>query len=104
MQQDCRDRGRRVRDTSSEPVAANTDEDQQLIEGRSYADAVAKGEERILRVVMGDSIVRKLDKIINKGCDVTICLPGAKIADVTETVEQVMRNGHGDPFLCIWHK
>ena len=53
--------GRRVRDTISEPVAANIDEEQQLIEGRSYADAVAKGKERKLRVVMGDSVVRKLD-------------------------------------------
>ena len=38
--------GRRVRDTNGEPVADNTDEEQQLIEGRSYADAVAKGKER----------------------------------------------------------
>ena len=63
--------GRRVRDTSGEPVADNTDEEQQLIEGRSYADAVAKGKERKVRVVMGDSIVRKLDKIINTGGGVT---------------------------------
>ena len=29
MQQDCRDRGRRVRDTSGEPVAVNTDEERE---------------------------------------------------------------------------
>ena len=65
------------------PRLANTNEEQQLLEGRSYADAVAKGKETKLRVVMGGSIVRKLDKIINKGGDVTVCLPGAKIEDVT---------------------
>ena len=59
--------GRRVRYTSGEPVAANIDEEQQLIASRSYADAVAKGKERKVRVAMGDSIVRKLDKIINRG-------------------------------------
>ena len=31
-------------DTSVEEVASNTVEKQQLIEGRSYADAVAKGK------------------------------------------------------------
>ena len=35
---------------------------------------------------MGDYIVRKLDKIINRVDDVTVCLPGAKIEDVTERV------------------
>ena len=92
-------RGRRVRDTSGEQVADNTDEEQQLIGGRSYEDAVAKGKERKVRVVMGDSIVRKLDKIINRGDDVTVCLPGAKIEDVTERVGQVMGNGYGGSIL-----
>ena len=67
MKQRNRSGGRRVRETSGEPVAATTDEEQQLVEGRSYADAVAKGKERKVRVVMGDSIVRKLDKITNGG-------------------------------------
>ena len=92
-------RGRRVRVTSIDPVADNTDEEQQLIEGRSYADTVAKGKERKVRVVMGDSIVRKLDKIINRGSDVTVCLPGAKIEDVTERVGHVMGNGYGGSIL-----
>ena len=85
---------RRVSDTSGQPVADNTDEEQQLLEGRSYADAVAKGKERTVRVVMGDSIVRKLDKIINRGDDVTVCQE-----DVTERVGQVMGNGYGGSIL-----
>ena len=44
-------------------------------------------------MVMGDSIVRKLDKLINKGDDFTVYLPGAKIEDVTERVGQLMGNG-----------
>ena len=30
---------------------------------------------------MGDSIVRKTDIVLNKGDDVVVCLPGAKISD-----------------------
>ena len=48
---------------------------------------------------MGDSIVTKLDKIINKGDDVTVCLPGTKMEDVTERVGQVMGNGYGGSII-----
>ena len=99
MKQRNRSGGGGVRDTSGEPVADNTDEEQQLIEGRSYGDAVAKGKERKVRVVKGDSVVRKLDKIIKRGDDVTVCLPGAKIEDVTERVGKVMGNGYGGSIL-----
>ena len=78
MQQGCIDQGERVSDTSGEEVAVQK---QQLIDGRSYADAVAKVKERKLRVIMWDSTVgRKLDKIINK----TVCLSGEQFEDVTE--------------------
>ena len=45
------------------------------------------------------SIARSLDKIINKGVDVTVCLPGAKIEAVRERVGQVMGNGHGGSII-----
>ena len=35
---------------------------------------------------MGDSIVRKTDTRLNKGEDVVVCLPGARIEHVTERV------------------
>ena len=38
------------------------------------------------------------------GVDVTVCLPGAKIENVTEIVGQVMGKGQGDPFLCVWQQ
>ena len=53
-------------------------------------------------MVMWDSFVRNQDKIINKGDDVTVCLPGAKIEDITERVGQLMGNYHGEPLLCMW--
>ena len=52
-------------------------------------------------MVIGDSTVRKLDMIINKGDDVMICLPGAKIEDATERVGQVMGNGYGGSILVL---
>ena len=39
---------------------------------------------------MGDSIIRKVDKIVNRGDDITVCLPGAKIEDIAEKAGQVM--------------
>ena len=32
----------------------------------------------------GDSIIMKVDKIVNRGDDITVCLPGAKIEDMAE--------------------
>ena len=37
----------------------------------------------------GDSIVRKTDRFLNKGDDVVVCLPGAKIGAMTERVENI---------------
>ena len=39
---------------------------------------------------MGDSIVRKTDRVLNKGDDVVVCLPGAKIEAITERVENIV--------------
>ena len=48
---------------------------------------------------MGDSIIRKVDKIVNRGYDITLCLPGAKIEDVAEKAGQVMGGGTGGAVL-----
>ena len=42
---------------------------------------------------MGDSIVRKTDRVLNKVGDVVVCFPGAKIEAITERVEKMV-NGH----------
>ena len=44
---------------------------------------------------MGDSIIRKVDKIVNRGDDIMVCLPGAKTEDITEKAGQVKGGGTG---------
>ena len=39
---------------------------------------------------MGDSIVRKTDRVLNKGDDVVVSLLGAKIEAITERVENIV--------------
>ena len=60
---------------------------------RSFADVVSQGTTRKARVFMGDSIIRKVDKIVNRGDDITVCLPGTKIEDIAEKAVQVIGDG-----------
>ena len=62
---------------------------------RSFAVVVSQGKARKARVFMGDSIIRKVDKIVNRGDDITECLPGAKIEDIAEKAGQVMVGATG---------
>ena len=55
-----------------------------------YSAAVIDGFKRKSRIFVGDSIVRKIDSRLNKGEDVVVCLPGARIEHVTERVEKIM--------------
>ena len=48
---------------------------------------------------MGDSIIRRVDKSVNRGDDITVCLPGAKIEDIAEKAGQVMGGGTGGAVL-----
>ena len=48
---------------------------------------------------MGDSIVRKTDRVLNKGDDVVVCLPGDKIEAITERVENIVGSGKGGSVL-----
>ncbi|KAI0219881.1 hypothetical protein LSAT2_028582 [Lamellibrachia satsuma] len=41
------------------------------------------------RVFVGESIVRKTDRVVNKTDDVVVCLPGSKIEAITERVENI---------------
>ena len=66
---------------------------------RSFADVVSQGKARKARVFMGDSIIRKVDKTVNRGDDITVCLPGAKIEDIAEKAGQVMGGGTGGAVL-----
>ena len=66
---------------------------------RSFADVVSQGKARKARVFKGDSIIRKVVKIVNRGDDITVCIPGAQIEDIAEKAGQVMGGGTGGVVL-----
>ena len=71
---------------------------QNVMEGihrNSYSEAVIEGVRKRARVFVGDSIVRKTDRVLNKGDDVVVCLPGAKIETITERVQNFVGSGKG---------
>ena len=45
---------------------------------RNFADVVSQEKVRKARVFMGDSTFRKVDNVVMRGGDITICEPGAK--------------------------
>ena len=69
------------------------------IERKSYSAAVIEGVRKRARVFVGDSIVRKTDIVLNKGDDVVVCLPGAKIEAITERVKNIVGSGKGGSVL-----
>ena len=75
---------------------------QTVMEGihrKSYSEAVIEGVRKRARVFVGDSIVRNTDRFLNKGDDVVVCLPGAKIEVITERVENIVGLGKGGSVL-----
>ena len=48
---------------------------------------------------VGDSIVRKTDRALNKGDDVVVYFPGTKIETITARVKQIMGCGKGGSIL-----
>ena len=66
---------------------------------KTYSAAVIDGCKRTSTIYVGDSIVRKTDARLNKGKDVVVCLPGARIEHVTERVEKIMGRGKGGTIL-----
>ena len=66
---------------------------------KSYSAAVIDGRKRNTTIYVGDSIIRKTDTRLNKGEDVVVCLPGARIEHVTERVEKIVGRGNGGTIL-----
>ena len=66
---------------------------------KKYSAAVIEGIKSNVTTYVGDSIVRKTDARLNKGEDVVVCLPGARIEHVTERVEKIMGRGKGGTIL-----
>ena len=69
------------------------------IERKSYSAAVIEGVRKRARMFVGDSIVRKTDRVLNKGDDVVVCLPGAKIEAINERVKNIVGSGKGGSVL-----
>ena len=69
------------------------------IERKSYSAAVIEGVRKRARVFVEDSIVRKTDRVLNKGDDVVVCLPGTKIEAITERVKNIVGLGKGGSVL-----
>ena len=69
------------------------------IKRKSYSAAVIEGVRKRARVFVGDSIVRKTDRVLNRGDDVVVCLPGAKIEAITERVKNIVGSGKGGSVL-----
>ena len=69
------------------------------VERKSYSAAVIEGVRKRASVFVGDSIVRKTDRVLNKGDDVVVCLPGAKIEAITERVKNIVGSGKGGSVL-----
>ena len=65
----------------------------------SYSEAVIEGVRKRARVFVRVSIVRKTDRVLNKGDDVAVCLPGAKLKAITERVENIVGSGKGGSVL-----
>ena len=84
---------------TTEKAAGGKVSNQRDAKRRSYSEAVIEGALRTERVFMGDSILRKTDRTLNKGEDVVVCLPGARIEHVTERVENVLGHGQGGSIL-----
>ena len=69
---------------------------------KKFSAAVIEGIKRNATTYVtyvGDSIVRKTDSRLNKGEDVVVCLPGARIEHVTERVGKIMGRGKGGTIL-----
>ena len=66
---------------------------------RSFADVVSQWKARKIQTFMGDFIIRKVYTVVNRGEDIMVCLPGAKIEDVAEKAGQVMGGGTGGAVL-----
>ena len=81
---------------SDKPAGQNVTEG---IHRKSYSGVVIEGVRKRARVFVGDTIVRKTDRVLNKGDDVVVCLPGAKIEAITKRVENIVGSGKGGSVL-----
>ena len=83
-------------------LPGDTTAEQNATEGirrKSYFEVVIEGVRWRARVFLGDSIVRKTDRALNKEDDVVVCFPEANIEASTERVETTVGPGKGGSIL-----
>ena len=81
---------------------SDKDAGQNVMEGihrKRYSEGVIEGVRKRAVVFMGDSIIGKTDRVVKKGDDVVVCLPGAKTEAITERVENIVGSGKGGSVL-----
>ena len=62
------------------------------IQWKSYSEVVIEEVRNRVRAFVGNSIVKKT-LVLNNGDELVVCLPGAKIEAITESVENIMGLG-----------
>ena len=88
----------------SNPLSTSSQIRQDGERRKTYSAAVIEGFKRNSAIYVGDSIVRKTDSRLNKGDDVVVCLPGARIEHVTERVEKIIGRRKGGRELTGTHR
>ena len=66
---------------------------------KTHSAAMINGFKRNSTIYVRYSMVQKTDTRLDKGEDVVVCLPGARIVHVAERVEQIMGRGNGGSML-----
>ena len=65
---------------------------------KSYSEVVIEAVRRRARTLVGASIARKTDRVLNKGDDMVVCFPGAKTDAITERVDEIINRAREDLF------
>ena len=86
-------------DTRTDPIKTGGEMGQDGERRKIYSAAVIDGFKRNSTIFLWETIVRKTDTRLSKGEDVVVCLPGARIEHVTESVDQIMGRGNGGAIL-----
>ena len=75
---------------------------QNVMEGihqKNYSNGSDRAGQKESKGVCGGLNRKNRHRVLNKGDDVVVCLPGAKIEAITERVENIMGSGKGGSVL-----
>ena len=108
QEEECDKTRKEVQGKSTDGTKIGGEKRQEGERRMKYSTAVVEGIKRNATTYVGDYIVRKTDARLNKGEDVVVYLPGARIEHVTERVEKIVGRGKGgtrnrtlDMWICV---